>query len=94
MTKVDFSQIKFDSKAGQLSHDQWAEQLKANTGKSEADFFASTMENINVKPLYTAEDIKDAEQIGYMPGIAPNLRGPYPTMYSLDGSRRGQYQRL
>ena len=81
MTKVDFSQIKFDPKAGQLSHDQWAEQLKANTGKSEADFFASTMENINVKPLYTAEDIKDAEQIGYMPGIAPNLRGPYPTMY-------------
>ncbi|MBR5430140.1 MAG: methylmalonyl-CoA mutase, partial [Firmicutes bacterium] len=81
MTKVDFSQIKFDPKAGQLSHEQWAEQLKANTGKDEEAFFATTMENINVKPLYTADDIKDAEQIGYMPGIAPNLRGPYPTMY-------------
>ena len=81
MTKVDFSQLKFDPKAGQQSYDQWLAQLKAETGKSEEDFFATTMENINIKPLYTAEDIKDAEQIGYMPGIAPNLRGPYPTMY-------------
>ncbi|MBR2783109.1 MAG: methylmalonyl-CoA mutase [Firmicutes bacterium] len=81
MTKVDFSQIKFDAKAGQQSYDQWLAQLKAETGKSEEEFFASTMENIDIKPLYTAADIKDAEQIGFMPGIAPNLRGPYPTMY-------------
>ena len=60
MTKVDFSQLKFDPKAGQQSYDQWLAQLKAETGKSEEDFFATTMENINIKPLYTAEDIKDA----------------------------------
>ena len=44
-------------------------------GETVTEFFVSTMENIDIKPLYTAADIKDAEQIGFMPGIAPNLRG-------------------
>jgi len=40
-----------------------------------------TNEQIPVKALYTEEDIRGIEHIGYMAGIAPNLRGPYPTMY-------------
>ena len=39
------------------------------------------MEQIEVKSLYTADDIKDAEHIGYTAGIPPYLRGPYATMY-------------
>ena len=34
MTKVDFSQLTFDPKAGQQSYDQWLAQLKDETGKS------------------------------------------------------------
>src|SRR4051812_4561374 len=40
-----------------------------------------TMEQIDVKPIYTQEDLKGMEHLGYVAGIAPFLRGPYPTMY-------------
>ncbi len=40
-----------------------------------------TAENIDVKSTYSREDIKDFEHLDYVAGIAPNLRGPYSTMY-------------
>ncbi len=40
-----------------------------------------TAENIEVKPNYTKEDIENLEHIGFAAGFAPNLRGPYATMY-------------
>tara|TARA_R110002049_G_scaffold10507_7_gene51678 strand:- start:15458 stop:17584 length:2127 start_codon:yes stop_codon:yes gene_type:complete len=40
-----------------------------------------TAENINVKPTYSKEDIKSLEHLNFVAGIAPNLRGPYSTMY-------------
>ena len=40
-----------------------------------------TAENIEVKPTYTKEDISDLEHLGFGAGFAPNLRGPYSTMY-------------
>ena len=44
-----------------------------------ADF--KTAEDINVKQRYSADHIKDLEHINFVAGIAPNLRGPYSTMY-------------
>lgn len=41
----------------------------------------NTLENINLKPLYTSSDLTDMEHLEYVSGIAPFLRGPYPTMY-------------
>ncbi|QIZ07767.1 methylmalonyl-CoA mutase [Priestia megaterium] len=41
----------------------------------------NTLENIDVKPLYTSSDLTDMEHLEYVSGIAPFLRGPYPTMY-------------
>jgi methylmalonyl-CoA mutase len=38
-------------------------------------------EGITVKPLYTAADFADIDFLRTYPGIAPYLRGPYPTMY-------------
>ena len=38
-------------------------------------------EQILIKESYRAEDIKDTEHIGFISGIAPNLRGPYASMY-------------
>lgn len=40
-----------------------------------------TAEGIKVKPTYTVADIKTLEHIGFGAGFAPNLRGPYATMY-------------
>jgi len=41
----------------------------------------TTAEGIEVKPTYTKEDIADLEHLGFGAGFAPNLRGPYATMY-------------
>ncbi len=40
-----------------------------------------TPEHIDVKPLYTANDLVGMEHLNYAAGIAPFLRGPYSTMY-------------
>ncbi len=40
-----------------------------------------TAEDIVVKSSYSSEDIKDLEHLDFVAGIAPNLRGPYSTMY-------------
>ena len=40
-----------------------------------------TAEGIEVKPTYSKEDIENLEHIGFGAGFAPNLRGPYSTMY-------------
>ncbi|GAA3843021.1 methylmalonyl-CoA mutase [Saccharothrix violaceirubra] len=40
-----------------------------------------TPEGIDVKPFYTAADLEGLDFLGTYPGIAPFLRGPYPTMY-------------
>mgnify|MGYP006359990659 FL=1 len=40
-----------------------------------------TAENIEVKATYSKEDIADLEHLGFGAGFAPNLRGPYATMY-------------
>ncbi|AUP78342.1 methylmalonyl-CoA mutase [Flavivirga eckloniae] len=55
-----------------------SEQKKSNS--ETLDFF-STAEGIKVKSSYTKDDIKDLEHLGFVAGIAPNLRGPYSTMY-------------
>ena len=40
-----------------------------------------TPEGIVVPPLYTADDLDGIDFLHTYPGIAPFLRGPYPTMY-------------
>jgi methylmalonyl-CoA mutase len=45
-----------------------------------ADSFL-TAEGIELKPNYTEQDIETLEHIGFGAGFAPNLRGPYATMY-------------
>ena len=41
-----------------------------------------TPEGIEVKPLYTADDIAALETLGSLPGFPPYLRGPRATMYA------------
>jgi len=38
-------------------------------------------EGIDVKPAYNAADIASLDNLNSYPGLAPYIRGPYPTMY-------------
>ncbi|TCK66696.1 heterodimeric methylmalonyl-CoA mutase large subunit precursor [Winogradskyella wandonensis] len=49
-----------------------------STGKGK---IFNTAEGIPVKSQYSKEDIEDLEHLNFVAGIAPNLRGPYSTMY-------------
>src|SRR5680860_1451410 len=41
----------------------------------------ATAEGIDLKPVYSKTDIKDAGHLNFAAGISPYLRGPYSTMY-------------
>ncbi len=49
--------------------------------KSKKVEFSTTAENIKIKSKYSKKDIEDLEHLNFIAGIAPNLRGPYSTMY-------------
>src|SRR4051794_22511297 len=50
-----------------------------------------TAERIPVKSTYTAEDLYAMEHLEYAAGVAPFLRGPYSTMYSMQPWTIRQY---
>ena len=56
-----------------------AEWAKANG--IEANW--KTPEHIEVKPVYTKEDLEGMEHLNYVSGIPPYLRGPYSAMYPM-----------
>ena len=41
-----------------------------------------TLEGIDVKPLYTADDLEEINHLDSFPGLPPYLRGPRATMYA------------
>ena len=42
-----------------------------------------TPDGITVKPLYTADDVKDLSYTNTLPGFEPFIRGPQATMYAV-----------
>ncbi|KAA2251187.1 methylmalonyl-CoA mutase [Solihabitans fulvus] len=81
MTQIpDFADIGLgEPSAG--SQDDWRAALREATGKDADALVWETPEGIGVKPVYTEADLADVDFLGTYPGIAPYLRGPYPTMY-------------
>ena len=59
----------------------WAAASQAVTGVSPDEQMWETPEGIGVAPLYSAADTADLGFLDTYPGLAPFLRGPYPTMY-------------
>lgn len=55
--------------------------LKSTTNISENETPFLTNEGISIKSSYMSKDIEGLTHLQDMPGIAPNTRGPYPTMY-------------
>lgn len=70
MTKPNFSRI---------NPLQGADALIQGVPIEEKPF--STNEGIDVKKMYTEQDMEAVTHLNDFPGIAPNTRGPYPTMY-------------
>ncbi|SDH89302.1 methylmalonyl-CoA mutase [Winogradskyella thalassocola] len=62
-----------------LQHIILKKEARSLNPEGENDFL--TAENIRVKSSYSKEDIQDLEHLNFVAGIAPNLRGPYSTMY-------------
>ncbi|MGB9701248.1 MAG: methylmalonyl-CoA mutase [Candidatus Kapaibacteriota bacterium] len=82
MKKPDFTKISIDNLSSKKTdYKKWEKLFEKEHSKKVEDSYISTLENIDIKPIYTAEDLKDMEHIGYTAGIPPYLRGPYPTMY-------------
>lgn len=64
-----------------VTGEQWRTAVRESTGKDDEDLLWQTPEGIAVKPLYTSDDLAGLDFLDTYPGIAPYLRGPYPTMY-------------
>jgi methylmalonyl-CoA mutase len=86
MTAPDFTTLDYDTAAQPFASPPdfaaWQAQVEAATGKSLEELIGHTMEQIDLQPLYTPADIAGLEHLGFMPGLPPFLRGPYPTMYA------------
>lgn len=82
MKKPDFTKIEINESLDNIStENNWEKSFEQSTGKSPNDCFVSTLENIDVKSLYTKDDLKDMKHLEFTAGIPPFLRGPYPSMY-------------
>lgn len=55
---------------------------KAFTDKPEISSF-KTAEQIDIKSVYTGDDLKGLEHLDFAAGIPPFLRGPYSSMYAV-----------
>ncbi|WP_370478565.1 methylmalonyl-CoA mutase [Tamlana flava] len=57
-------------------------ELKTEDGRRKTEVLTfQTAEGIDVKSMYSKEDVEGLEHLNFVAGIAPNLRGPYSTMY-------------
>ncbi|MGR3868849.1 methylmalonyl-CoA mutase [Streptomyces graminifolii] len=75
----DFSGVELGTPATGAGADDWRDAVKKAAGGD--DLLWETPEGIAVKPLYTGQDLEGLDFLATYPGIAPYLRGPYPTMY-------------
>ena len=80
MNNPDLTKINFDDVINTLPS-KWKDSFKAESDKTVDETLVHSMENIHIAPIYTKEDTDNLEHTGFTAGIAPFLRGPYPTMY-------------
>ena len=69
MKKVDFNNIELD--------------LSITSSKLSETSSFSTAENIDLKSIYVEKDTVYLRHLQFVSGIAPNLRGPYASMYTV-----------
>ena len=64
-----------------LDEKWFADAQKQLKGKDPNLLKTTSLEGIEIKPLYTSDDVKDITDHS-LPGQFPFTRGPYPTMYA------------
>jgi methylmalonyl-CoA mutase len=78
----DFTKIDLGSSANRREAlGDWTAEAEAAAGGAIDALEWKTPEGIAVKPLYSSADIEGLDFLDTRPGLAPFLRGPYPTMY-------------
>ena len=84
MTKApDFSKIPLERQFAEPDKDAWAAQVMSQTGDDPDALIWQTLEEIDIGALYTASDLDRVDHLGFVAGIPPFLRGPYPAMYAV-----------
>ena len=53
----------------------------SSSARASRDVVRESPEKIDIKTFYVRDDLSDSEHLGFVSGIPPYLRGPYPTMY-------------
>ena len=65
------------------SLNEWRQQaVKELRGRSLDELTWQTPEGIDIKPVYSADDLAELEHLNTLPGFPPYLRGPRATMYA------------
>jgi methylmalonyl-CoA mutase len=78
----DFSKVPLQSAKALAARDDraaWEQRLARE--QNGGDPIWHTPEQLDLQPLYSARDLAPIEHLATMPGLAPFVRGPYPTMY-------------
>ena len=84
MTKTpDFTAIDYEPNAKIADIDSWRDDFELLTGKRFDEHVWRTLEGIDIKALYRAADLEGLDHLGFVAGIPPYLRGPYPAMYAV-----------
>ena len=76
MNMTDFTTIDYCARPLPNSEKAWRKAVEKETARSVEEIAWKTMEQIDVKQVYTPDDIKGLEHLDYVAGIAPYLRGP------------------
>ena len=74
MTRKDFKNIDVFSGIEKADGAKWQKD-------NDIQYVWKTPEHIQVKPVYTKEDLEGMEHLDFVAGIPPYLRGPYSMMY-------------
>ncbi|MCZ2817072.1 methylmalonyl-CoA mutase [Modestobacter sp. VKM Ac-2984] len=78
----DFSGLELGRPQPTATSDDWAKAYADATGRDVGEATWQTPEGIAVPPLFTQDHLAELDFLGTFPGVAPYLRGPYPTMYT------------
>ncbi len=73
----NFSDVSLQSDRPTPSRESWVDAVGGDPHR----LSWQTGEQIPIEALYTSADLDDVDHLETMPGFAPFLRGPYPTMY-------------
>lgn len=79
--KPDLTKIKPGFSTSQPDWNKFKAEIEKKAKQDFEHLLWKTNEQINVKPLYTKEDVKDNPLLNYLSGLPPYLRGPYPSMF-------------